>query len=289
MIGDLREAIESAVDSKIAQVASVSGGNINETYRVALNDGRTVFVKTHSHAPKRFFACEADGLSWLAEAHAIRTPQVIAVSEDGVGQPFLILEWLESAPKAADFDEVLGRSLAQLHRSGAPAFGYVRDNYVGDFPQANTTHEMWASFYAAERITPLVRLAVDKGLIGSSLAKKCTSLVERMTFYVGDEEAPCRLHGDLWGGNVHVGPQGQPCLIDPAVYGGHREIDLAMMRLFGGFSQRVFDAYEEAFPLLPGALQRVPLYQIYPLLVHVHLFGSGYVRAVESTLARIMS
>src|SRR6185436_7332699 len=170
-----------------------------------------------------------------------------------------------------------GRGLAALHKFGAPYFGLDHDNFIGSLDQANDRRAAWADFYRDLRLEPLVARAAERGLVGVQLRRDFERLFERLDSLVGPAEAPARLHGDLWGGNLHVDERGQPCLIDPAVYGGHREIDLAMMRLFGGYGPRVFDAYEEAWPLSEGHERRTPLYQLYPLLVHVNLFGSGYV------------
>jgi fructosamine-3-kinase len=207
---------------------------------------------------------------------------VIDVSEE---QPaYLALELLTPAKRRPDFDEALGRSLAALHRFGAPSFGLDHDNFIGRLAQSNTTANDWASFYWTSRLEPQLRLATDRGLIDSVMSSRFDALRRVLPERVGPEEPPSRLHGDLWGGNLHVDEAGQPCLIDPAVYGGHREIDLAMMRLFGGFGERAFGSYGDTWPLAPGAGDRVPLYQLYPLMVHVNLFGGSYVGSVRRTL-----
>ena len=223
------------------------------------------------------FEAEADGLRWLAEADAIRIPTVRAV-----GASFLCLEYIAPGQAAADHDETLGRGLAALHRAGAPTFGLQRDNFVGAVEQHAATRERWPEFYAQCRLEPLV----ERAALDAALRRRFDALFARIDDLCGPAEPPARLHGDLWGGNAIVGPQGEPVLIDPAVYGGHREIDLAMMRLFGGFSPRVFAAYHEAFPFAPGADERVSLYQLYPLLVHVILFGGAYVGQLDHTLRR---
>lgn len=279
----LRAALEQTLARAVASASSLGGGSINEAFDVALDDGQRVFVKSHPNPPAGMFETEARGLRWLAEAEAIRLPKVIAVSE---GSPaFLVLELLEPAPRTRDFDEVLGRSLASLHRYGAPSFGLDHDNFIGRLPQTNVVADTWPAFYWARRLEPQLRLAVDGGHLGGAIRRDFDALERALPDLVGDEEAPARLHGDLWGGNLHVDERGAPCVIDPAAYGGHREVDLAMMRLFGGFRTRVFDAYSNAFPLAPGAAARVPLYQLYPLLVHVNLFGGSYVGSVRSALS----
>src|SRR5690606_6795024 len=152
--------------------------------------------------------------------------------------------------------------------------------------QDNTPAGDWTEFFRERRLLPQVERAIENGRAPAALAQGFDRLFDRLPELVGPAEPPARLHGDLWGGNLHVDERGLPCLIDPAVYGGHREMDLAMMRLFGGFSERVFAAYDEAYPLSPGAKDRVTLYQLYPLLVHVNHFGGSYLASVQQALAR---
>jgi fructosamine-3-kinase len=278
-------SVASALGSAVRDTSRVSGGDINDAYRVTLADGRAVFVKTHRAAPKGMFQAEARGLQWLAEARAIPVPRVLAVSEDDA-EPFLVLELLEPGQPPRDFDERLGRGLAALHQFGAPSFGLDHDNFIGNLPQANDVHSDWASFYGEQRLAPQVRRAARQ--LGGELQREFARLYARLPQLVAGAEPPARLHGDLWSGNLHSNDAGSPCLIDPAVYGGHREIDLAMMQLFGGFSPRVFEAYDEAFPLQPEWRERTALYQLYPLLVHVNLFGGGYVGSVQRALRRYL-
>jgi protein-ribulosamine 3-kinase len=277
--------IESELGERVTNSARVSGGDINDAFELTLAGGRRVFLKTNAHAPRGMFGAEARGLEFLAEARALRVPRVLAFSSAAAGPSFLLLEFIDSARPRASADEELGRGLAALHRAGAPSFGFEQPNFIGRLPQSNRAHETWAEFYRAERLEPQLELASKSGHVEASLARDFDALFRRLPQLVGATEPPARLHGDLWSGNWHIDEQGAPCLIDPAVYGGHREIDLAMMQLFGGFSARVFSAYAEAFPLSPGHRERVPLYQLYPLLVHVNLFGGGYVAAVKRALS----
>ncbi len=289
MDGALRRDLSRALASPVETLRAVAGGDINEAWRIGLEDGRTLFAKSRKRAPARFFRCEAQGLAWLAEAGSLRVPAVVAMSdsdEAGTGSAFLVLEWLASGPRRSDFDDVLGRGLARLHLAGAPCFGFREDNYIGSLPQPNRPADTWAEFYRERRIAPQLRAARDAGWLSSATVARCEGLLDRLEERVGDPEPPSRLHGDLWGGNLHSDGTGTPCLIDPAVYGGHREMDLAMMRLFGGVSPRVFEAYAEVSPPCPGATERVALYQLYPLLVHVNLFQGSYAGAFESALAR---
>ena len=281
----VRAAVEAALGEKVARVAPLSGGDINDAYRVELSGARAVFVKVNERADPTMFPAEARGLRLLSGAAALRVPDVLAVSSGKHGDPAcLVLEYLEPARRTPEFDERLGRGLAALHRKATQGFGLDHDNFIGRLPQSNRPRATWAEFYAGSRLEPQLAMAVDAGRATSAMRRGFDRLLARIAEFTGPEEPPALLHGDLWGGNLHVDERGQPCLIDPAVYGGHREMDLAMMRLFGGFGDAVFAAYDEAFRLSPGHRERVALYQIYPLMVHVNLFGGSYSGAVERAL-----
>jgi fructosamine-3-kinase len=242
-----------------------------------------VFVKTNGDARPEMFPCEARGLAWLAEPQVLRVPKVLACSPvQGDGPRYLVLERIDATVgRAPDYDEQLGRGLAHVHKAGAPGFGLHEANFIGTIPQPNDPCESWPDFYIRRRLEPLVQAAVDDEQAPVAWINIFKRLFHRMEQLAGPPEPPARLHGDLWSGNLLSDDRGAPCVIDPAVYGGHREIDLAMMRLFGGVSARAFAAYDEAFPLAAGHHDRVRLYQLYPLLVHTRLFGGGYARAVE--------
>ncbi|MCG8555217.1 MAG: fructosamine kinase family protein [Proteobacteria bacterium] len=279
---DLRDAVARSLGSPIQGARGICGGDINEAYSIELADGRSLFLKAHPGAPEHMFATEAKGLRWLAEAAALRVPEVIVHDRS-----FLVLEKLASAQPCRDFGERLGRGLAALHRFGAEQFGLDHDNFIGSLAQDNRTCPDWPMFYVTRRLEPQLRLAQERNLASARMREGFPRVFERMYELAGTPEPPARLHGDLWGGNLHVDERGQPCLIDPAVYGGHREVDLAMMRLFGGFSPRCFAAYAEAYPLSDGHPRRVALYQLYPLMVHVNLFGGTYVGQVERVLRQL--
>jgi fructosamine-3-kinase len=270
MLSHIKEQIHQALDATIVKASSVSGGCINQAYCCELADSRRVFVKTNSGCDPTMFALEARGLEWLAEPNAIRIPKVLAI-----GTEYLVLEYLEGG-RASDFEVCFGQGLARLHQAGAESFGLREHNYLATLAQDNTREEDWATFYVERRLRPLLRLAIDQGFAPASWIAEFETLFARMPELIGDAEPPARLHGDLWSGNVHSDEKGAPVLIDPAVYGGHREIDLAMLKLFGSPSRRFFSAYEEVWPLSPGHTERVALYQLYPLLAHVNLFGGGY-------------
>lgn len=284
MTGALLDALAAAAGAGVVSAEPVAGGDVNRAMRVRLSDGRTAFVKHRDDAPAGMYRAEAEGLRWLAEPGALRIPEVLAVADEAPPR-LLALEWIDRGAPAPDHDERLGLGLAALHRAGAPDVGLAEDNFVAHLHQANGPLPSWPEFYLERRLAPLVREALDRGLLPATAGGLLDRLAGRIADLCGPAEPPARLHGDLWSGNAIADRDGRPVLVDPAVYGGHREIDLAMMRLFGGFSERVFAAYDDAHPLAPDHAERVPLYQAYPLLVHVLLFGGGYsaraMRAME--------
>ena len=262
----------------------VGGGDINEAFRVRLADGREAFVKTRADAAPGEFAAEAAGLGWLAEPGALRTPRVLEV-DDG----YLALEWIERGRLSDAGAEELGRGLAETHAAGAPCFGMPDGGAGAGFGSLRLSNEPtgdWASFYAERRIAPLTRLAAERGLIAAAAERSLERICARMPELTGPPEPAARLHGDLWSGNVMADVDGRAWLIDPSCYGGHREVDLAMLRLFGAPSERSFAAYEESRPLSDGWQERVELYQLLALLVHALLFGGSYVAATERIAAR---
>ncbi len=271
-----------------SDVRRVGGGDINDAYRVLLGDGREAFVKTREHAAPGEYAAEAAGLGWLAEPGALRTPQVLELDER-----YLALEWIPSAPGGGPTGtgaRALGRGLALTHQAGAPCFGVAggpgATARFGSLQLSNEPTEEWPSFYAERRLLPLARIAHERGALAASGVAAVERVSERMHELAGPSEPAARLHGDLWSGNVMSDRDGRPWLIDPSAYGGHREIDLAMLTLFGSPPQALFDAYQEVWPLAAGWRERVELYQLLPLLVHTVLFGGSYAMAAERAARR---
>lgn len=265
-------------------VARVGGGDINEAYRVTLADGTDAFVKTRADAAAGEYASEAKALGWLAEPGALRTPGVLAVDPG-----YLALEWIETGRLDAAGAEELGRGLALTHAAGAPGFGGLdadAQSGFGSLRLPNERVEDWPTFYAQRRLLPLARIASERGALSRPGVEAVERVCARLGELTGPPEPPSRLHGDLWSGNVMADAEGRPWLIDPSSYGAHREVDLAMLRLFGAPSERVFDAYEEQTPLAEGWRDRVELYQLLPLLVHALLFGGSYRAAAERTAMR---
>jgi fructosamine-3-kinase len=275
------DALGRACGSAVVASRPVPGGDINRALRAELADGRVLFVKHGAAAPGDFYEAEAAGLRWLADARALPVPVPVAVAED-----FLALEWVDAEPRAARYEEILGRGLAALHRAGAERFGTDGPTYLGSLRVPNAAAPDWPAFYGEQRLAPLLRMAVDARALPDGAAARVERVITRLGELCGDPEPPARLHGDLWSGNVMAGPGGAPWLVDPAAYGGHREVDLAMLRLFGSPGRAFFAAYEEVAPLSAGHEQRVELYQLLPLLVHAVLFGGGYGASVARAASR---
>jgi len=260
---------------------SLGGGCIADAAVAEFADGSRVFVKRAAGQPG-MFAAEAGGLRALAEAGAIRVPRVLAVSEEA-----LALEMIEAAPRRRGFFEDFGRRFAALHQHRGRACGFADDNFIGSTPQPNQPLDGpweraagedgrgWPEFFLERRLRFQVGLAVRRG--GDDLARLLDRAEARVYELLGSAtEPPVLLHGDLWGGNYIVDERGEACLIDPAVYFGHREADLAMTRLFGGFDRAFYAAYDEALPLPAGHEERLAIYQLYHVLNHFNLFGGGY-------------
>jgi fructosamine-3-kinase len=254
---------------------------VADAYRVLLDDGTTVFAKTHRSAPAGFFATEAAGLEWLRDADVLAVPEVLAVSDDPA---WLVLEWIEPGRPVASTEADLGRALAALHLAGAPSFGREDRRTTGSRGLPNDPCATWVEFYSSRRLLPLARLAAESGALGAHAIGQLEAVADRLDDLGGPAEPPARLHGDLWAGNRVVGTGGVSWLIDPAAHGGHREFDLAMMRLFGGFGEECYAAYAAAAPLAPGWEARVALHQLAPLVVHAIKFGGGYGAATERAL-----
>jgi fructosamine-3-kinase/AraC-like DNA-binding protein len=278
----------------------VGGGDINEAWRVRLTDGSEAFVKTRADAAEGEYRREAEALRWLGEAGSLRVPRVLEVAEH-----HLVLEWVQAGHLSRAGEEELGRGLATMHRAGAPHFGDFRRRLPGGHETVadpdgeagraagfgslrlpDTPSEDWPSFYAQRRLLPLAGHARACGALSAAGVAAVERICGRLDELAGPPEPPARIHGDLWSGNVHADEDGRPWLIDPSAYGGHREVDLAMLRLFGSPAERIFAAYEELTPLSEGWRERVELWQLLPLLVHAVLFGGSYGPAAERVAAR---
>jgi len=263
------------------------GGDINDAWQLQTARG-PLFLKMNDarHYPG-MFAREAEALKYLKVHSPFRIPTVISASE-WEGQAFLLLEWIQPGPANGQTGEKLGRQLAEQHLHQSAHFGWEKDNYMGKLVQPNRRTAQWAEFFASQRIEPLWRQARDQGFFSARDSRRLEEVLHRLEKWV-PQEPPALVHGDLWAGNFLVDQNGQPVLIDPALHFGHREADLAMMDLFGGFPAAAYEAYHRRYPLEGEWEARLPLHQLYPLLVHVILFGGGYAGQVSAILGRFGS
>lgn len=284
MHSSLREALTDALGSSVQASSPVGGGDVSVAYRVELSDGQVVFAKTHGDPPKDFFSTEAAGLRWLREAGGVNVPDVLAVSDEGPA--FLALQWVEEGQGVESTEADFGRQLAAVHQAGAPSFGRADGRPTGSLSLPNEPADTWALFYGRRRLLPLAERANQTHALDGDAVAGLFRLADRLEEVGGPPEPPARLHGDLWAGNRLVADDGENWLIDPASYGGHRESDLAMMRLFGGFGREAYGAYREVFPLADGWEERVQLHQIAPLVIHAIKFGGSYAGAAAAAIAR---
>lgn len=301
---------------KVLGASRAAGGDISEAYQLSLADGQHVFMKANRGKGKSFFAAEAAGLDAIAQTGAVSTPEVFCCGEDGEGNSFLLMGYIQSRAPGNHYWETFAQQLAAMHKApaerfvgggqplqqafanGSPAamerplpaslrakgkYGFWQDNFIGASSQINTAYGSWAEFFRDCRLKPQFRWASH--YLGG-MGKKVDRLLERAAEVLPEPEYPSLLHGDLWSGNVVTGNDGKAWLIDPAVSVGHREADLAMTELFGGFPQRFYDAYREAAPLQPGYGERRDFYNLYHLLNHLNLFGSSYLPSVQRIIGK---
>lgn len=276
MSNNLLNEIETLLGERIVGRNSKSGGCINNAEVVSTESGKKYFLKSNFSHPADMFLKEANGLAELTKSSTIRIPNLI-----GVGKHFILLENIESSSKIKNFYEDFGRKFADLHKFTNDNFGFFESNYIGSTPQINIASDSeksnWAEFYFNKRILFQFKLAGRNGYSDERLRdgiKKLESIIHKI---IGNEiESPSLLHGDLWSGNYIVDENGKACLIDPAVYYGNREADLAMTKLFSGFSPEFYSSYNEHFPLSDGHEFRENIYKLYHILNHLNLFGTSY-------------
>jgi len=280
--GSIQAEVESVLFAPITRATSVQGGDISEALKIELEDGQAFFLKFHKgnfNASKSIFTQEVKGLNTLRSVNtSLVIPEVISHNNS-----YLLLEYLKEEKQGNDFQ--FGVDIAKLHKSSNELFGFSEDNYIGSIGQSNRYHADWLEFFIRERIEPLVNKAMEGGL----LSNKYSRIFERVfnyTYVIFPDEPPALLHGDLWSGNYLFTKQGQAAIYDPAVYYGHREMELAMTTLFGGFNPAFYDGYQTEYPLQTGWEERQKLCQLYPLLVHALLFGGNYVQQSKALLDR---
>ena len=263
--------------------SSIGGGCIHQAVKVESTQGN-FFIKFNKLQDADMFAKEHQGLQVLRKAGALYAPEPVG---HGIlaNHSYLITEYIEQGPRKPDFWEKFGQDLARLHQHHFELFGFDFDNYIGRLPQKNTYYKKWIDFFIEMRLEVQIKMAHDLGRIDSAFSARFSRFLERLVDLLPDE-SPSLIHGDLWSGNFMTGPEGNAVLIDPAVYYGHREMELSFTRMFGGFDYQFYKSYEEVYPLTPGSEERVDIYNVYPHLVHVNLFGNSYLGGVEKVLKR---
>ncbi|RLD26194.1 MAG: fructosamine kinase [Bacteroidetes bacterium] len=271
--------ISNFIGDFISNTQSISGGDISKAYLIETSR-KKYFLKINSNNNAlNMFNAEKMGLEAIANTNTIATPKVFA--EDVFqNNAFLILEYIESkSPNNKDFEN-LGQKLAELHKHQSSDFGFIDDNFIGSLPQQNNKHNNWTVFYISQRLLPQIELAISKKLLEQkdvpdtkTMNKVCNNIFKKVS--------PSLLHGDLWSGNYLISTEGEPYLIDTAVYYGHSEVDIAMSKLFGDFGASFYETYHSSFPKTKGFDARIELYQLYYLLVHLNLFGRSYYNSVK--------
>jgi fructosamine-3-kinase len=282
-------ALEASL-GPIVQATPVGGGDISQAVRLRLAGGETVLVKWQTRPVPGLFTAEQQGLELLRSAGVLRVPRVLACHEATTTVPaFIALEWLDTTAKSAHSATALGHGLAALHRHTAARFGLDHDNFIGANPQPNRPTTDWVTFFREQRLGFQMELARRNGFLSKARAQRLEQLLARLEEWLPAQPPASLLHGDLWGGNWLTTAAAEPVLIDPAVYYGHREAELAFTELFGGFPNAFYAAYHETWPLDPGYTERKELYNLYHLMNHLNLFGEGYGGSVDAVLRRYSS
>lgn len=288
MITEIQNMLEVSFGRKeeITNITAMIGGDINAVYLIESKIGKFVIKVNYGTRYPELFKKEKEGLEALRNSKTISVPKVYGISNVG-SEDFIVLEYIEKESPALDFWEQFGSGLAKLHKCSANDFGFHSDNYIGTLNQDNTSKKNWIDFFIENRLEPQLEKATCKRLIHSELRLDFQDLYKciQNTF---PEEKSSLLHGDLWSGNFLSGPKGA-VLIDPATYYGHREMDLAMTKLFGGFDSSFYHSYNEEYPLEPGWEDRLELCNLYPLLVHLNLFGPTYLNPIKKVLNKYIN
>ncbi|GAC1453921.1 MAG: fructosamine kinase family protein [Chitinophagaceae bacterium] len=273
-------AVHSGIS--VQQYEEVHGGDINECYCLYGQSSNYFLKLNHAGRFPGMFEMEADGLEALRHSSALMVPQVIkqGIEKD---QQWLLLQWMKKESPAKNSLQNFGAGLAAMHRQTQPYFGWHGNNYIGSLQQVNIQHSNWAGFYTQCRIMPLVKMLFNTGAFSKTDIAVTASFCKKAG-NIFPPEPPSLLHGDLWGGNYMITTGGHAAIFDPAVYYGHREMDMGMTKLFGGFPQIFYDAYNEVYPMEKGWQQRLSVTQLYPLLVHAVLFGGHYEQSAREII-----
>lgn len=281
-LAHLQSFLSQKLQNPVLEIKSVGGGCINQTYKITTAD-KYFFCKLNSASKfPHLFEKEKNGLELIQKYNVIKTPGIIDYSIIG-NEQILTLEWIEEGNRNDEFWKTFGQQLAALHQISTEEFGLKEDNYMGSVPQINRQEKNWVLFFRANRLEPLVKLCVNKNLLQPKHQEQFEILYQRL-LQIFDNEKPALIHGDLWSGNYMCDKKGMPVLIDPAVYFGHRSVDLAMTTLFGGFHKSFYQAYHHYFPLPENYREQWNACNLYPLLIHLYLFGKSYLSKIEQTL-----
>ena len=278
------ERVEKQLSCKVTGFRAASGGCINHGGELITSKGSKFIKWNGAHQYPAMFKAEAKGLQLLKAVKCIAIPEVLLVNEADSNQ-FIVMEFVRTQSPVKNYWRLLGEQLARLHKNSSSQFGLDYDNYIGSLNQINLYNPSWIDFFIEQRLAYQADIALRANRADTSLIRQLETLYKKLPDLLPSEK-PALLHGDLWSGNVMANERGKPCLIDPSVYYGHREMELAFTKLFGGFEHGFYEAYENAFPLQPGFDKRVDVYNLYPLLVHVNLFGGSYFQQVERILKR---
>lgn len=273
------------LDLGINSIVPIKGGDINDAFRLeSFNKKYFLKVNSANNFPQ-LFKKEARALDTLKKTKTFNVPKVVNVGEAGSDFQYLLLDWIESSNPTVVNWENLGRNLAKLHQNTNPQFGWTEDNYIAIVLQPNKFADSWSDFYSENRIMPMMKLLQNKQLITSKQIKSAENLCKQLKD-IFPEEKPALIHGDFWNGNILANKKGEFTVIDPAIYYGHREMDIAIAKLFGGFDDTFFEAYQENFPLAPNCSERLPIAQLFPLLIHAYLYEGYYVKDVQTILKK---
>lgn len=277
----VRDLVEAVVENEIVASASISGGCINQVYFIEFANSERAVLKINTEAPDGFFEAEANGLRKLASSEAVRVPRVLFVEDSA--SLLLIEAMVESDSVARDYSK-LGRDLAALHRVTSQKFGLDSDNFIGKLNQTNTVSNSWGEFFYKYRLLAQANVGIEIGWMSKSTLRTLKQAkAEIYTLLDEPEQAPSLVHGDLWSGNVLWSDEG-PVLIDPALYYGSREVDIAFTEMFGGFDKDFYLAYQEEFPLSPRYEERREVLNLYHLLTHANMFGGHYIQQAETVI-----
>lgn len=279
----IKNKVEQILNANLVDVQLQSGGDINQVAILNFDSKDSHFLKWNFNASESMFSAEAKGLELLSEAETSLIIPKVQLIDKG----FLLLSLVNSEPKRVNSGFNFGVNLAKLHKQSSSSFGLDHDNFIGKLPQSNSTHNSWTDFFISERVEPQIKLGIDSGKFSSNLIIK-TKKLEKKVEKLFPKEEPSLLHGDLWSGNYMFTKNGKASIYDPAVYYGHREMDLAMTRLFGGFSKEFYTGYQSEYPLADGFEERVDICNLYPILVHANLFGGGYIQQASDMLKKLV-